>query len=126
MHAVDAENVRDLVRIGDDRRRPQRKHEPSELVDHELRRLEVQVRVDESGNDEASGCVQRLAAPVVADARDDAVDDRDVGIEPLAREDREDLSALDDEVGRLVPAADREPSLEPVHRGQRNPSRAAV
>ena len=50
----------------------------------------------------------------------------DVGVEPFAREDREDLSALDDEVGRLVPASHRETSLEPVHRGQRNPSRAAV
>ena len=59
MHAVDAENVRDLVRIGDDGGRPQRKHEPSELVDHELRRLEVDVRVDEAGHDEAAGCVQR-------------------------------------------------------------------
>ena len=64
VHAVDAENVRDLVRIGDDRRRPQWKHESSELVDHELRRLEVEVRVDESRNDEASGCGQRLGPPV--------------------------------------------------------------
>ena len=35
--AVDAEHVRDLVRVGDDGRRPEREHEARELVDEELR-----------------------------------------------------------------------------------------
>ena len=55
MHPVDAEDVRDLVRIGDDRGRPEREHEPRELVDHELHRLEVHVRVDEAGDDVLPG-----------------------------------------------------------------------
>ena len=48
VHAVGAEHVRDLVRVGDDGRRPERQHEPRELVDEQLRRLEVHVRVDEA------------------------------------------------------------------------------
>jgi hypothetical protein len=45
-----------------------------------------------------------------------AVDHRDVGLEPLAREDGEDPAAADDEVGRLVPARHRQPSCEVGHR----------
>ena len=78
VHAVGAEHVRDLVRVGDDGGRPERQHEPRELVDEQLRRLEVHVRVDEPGHDEAAGGVERLAALVVAEAGDVAVDDRDV------------------------------------------------
>ncbi len=44
-----------------------------------------------------------------------AVGDRDVDVEPLAREDREDPSASHDEVGRLVPARDRQAALELLH-----------
>ena len=44
----DAEHVRDLVRVGDDGRRPERQHEARELVDEQLHRLEVHVRVDEA------------------------------------------------------------------------------
>jgi hypothetical protein len=47
--AVGAEHVRDLVRVGDDGGRAERQHEPRELVDEQLRRLEVHVRVDEAG-----------------------------------------------------------------------------
>ena len=113
MHAVDAEDVRDLVRIGDDRGRPEREHEPRELVDHELHRLEVHVRVDESGNDESARGVERLAALVCPDPGDHAVDDGDVGVQPLAREDRQHAPAAHDEVGGLVAASDRESALQP-------------
>ena len=78
VHAVGAEHVRDLVRVGDDRRRAERQHEPRELVDEQLRRLEVHVRVDEAGHDPAAGRVDRLAPLVVAEPGDEAVDDRDV------------------------------------------------
>ena len=63
VHAVGAEHVRDLVRVGDDGRRAERQHEPRELVDEQLRRLEVHVRVDEAGDDVAAGRVERLARP---------------------------------------------------------------
>ena len=49
--AVGPEHVRELVRVGDDRRRPERQHEAGELVDQELRRLDVDVRVDEARDD---------------------------------------------------------------------------
>ena len=52
--AVRPEHVRDLVRVGDDRRRPERQHQPRELVDEQLHRLEVHVRVDEAGHHEAA------------------------------------------------------------------------
>ena len=45
------------------------------------------------------------------------VDDGDVRVQPLAREDRKDASAADDEVGRLVSACDREAALKGVHEG---------
>ena len=103
-----AEHVRDLVRVGDDGGRPERQHEPGELVDEELRRLEVHVGVDEPRDDEAAGGVERLAAVVVAEPGDRSVDDGDVDVEPLAREDGEHTAATHDEVGRLVAARDRE------------------
>ena len=116
MHAVDAEHVRDLVRVGDDGRRPEREHEPRELVDHQLHRLEVHVRVDEPRDDVAPARVERLASLVLRRARRSTPsDDRDVGLEPLAREDREHAPAADDEIGRLVPTGDCEPALERVH-----------
>ena len=67
------------------------------------------------GNDEAAGRVDDLAALVVADPGDDPVRDRDVGVEPLAREDAEHAPAADDGVGRLVPTGDREPSRQVGH-----------
>ena len=60
------------------------------------------------GHDPAARRVERLAALVVAEAGDPAVDDRDVRLEPLAREDREHPAAADDEVGGLVSARDGE------------------
>ena len=65
MHAVGAEHVRDLVRVGDDGSRAEREHEPRELVRQQLRRLEVHVRVDEARHDETPGRVDDLAAVVV-------------------------------------------------------------
>ncbi len=111
-----AEDVRDLVRVGDDGRRAHRQHEPRELVDEELRRLEVHVRVDEAGDDVRAADVERLRPFVVAQAGDVAVTDSDVHLEPLAREDREHAAALDDEVGRLVPACDCYAAGEVGHR----------
>ncbi len=115
MHAVDAEDVRDLVRVRHDSRRTERKHEPRELVDHELHRLEVHVRVDEPGHDEGTGRVERLVPVVRPDPGDHTVDDRDVRVEPLAGEDRQNASASHDEVCRLVSAGDGETPLELLH-----------
>ena len=83
MDAVDAEHVRDLVRVGDDRGRTEREHEARELVDHELRGLEVHVRVDEPGDDVASRASSDSRPSYVAEPGDDPVGDRDVDLEPL-------------------------------------------
>ena len=110
--AVGAEHVRDLVRVGDDRGGAEREHEPCELVDEQLHRLEVHVRVDEARDDVSARRVDRLAALVRSDAGDRPVHDRDVGLEPLAREDGEHPPAAHDEVGGLVAPGDRESALE--------------
>jgi hypothetical protein len=116
VHAVGAEHVRDLVRIGHDRGRAEREHEPRELVHEQLRRLQVQVCVDEARNDVATRRVHCLAALVLAEPGDPAVHDRHVGLEPLAREDREHAAAAHDEVGGLVSTGDGETAGEVAHR----------
>ena len=58
-------------------------------------------------------------ALVLAEAGHDPVDDRDVDVEPLAREDAEDAARPDHEVGRLVAPRNRQPSLEVTRRHAR-------
>ena len=106
MDAVRPEHVRDLVRVGDHGRRPHRENEARELPGHELRRLQVHMRVHEAGDDVFAARVHDLLPRVLAEAGDVAVADGDLGFEPLAREDGEDLRALDDDVGELVTARD--------------------
>ena len=106
--AVGAEHVRDLVRVGDDRGRAERQHEARELGREQLRGLEMHVRVDEPRHDVGAVRIERLGALVGAEPGDDAVADRDVDVEPFAREDAEDAAAADDEVGRFVAPRDRQ------------------
>ena len=113
---VRPEHVCDLVRIGDDRRRPERQDQPGELVGEQLGRLDVHVRVDQPGDDVAPGGVDLLPPLVRAETGDEAVDDRDVGLEPFAREDGQDSAATHDEISGLVPAGDCETPCERRHR----------
>ncbi len=115
MHAVHAQHVCDLVRIGDDGGRTEGEDEPRELVDHQLHRLEVHVRVDEPGDDVLPARVEHIPALVVAETGDDSVHDRDVDLEPLFREDGEHPTSADDEIGRFVPAGNGEPSAQLLH-----------
>ena len=115
--AVRAEDVRDLVRVGDDGGRAEREDEARELVHEQLRGLQVHVGVDEARDDVLAAGVDDLAAGVLAEAGHEAVADGHVGLEPLAREDGEDLAALDDDVGELVAAGHRESSREFRHAG---------
>ena len=110
--AVGAEHVRNLVRVGHDRGRPERQHEARELGREQLRRLEMHVGVDEPRHDVGAGRIQRLRPFVGAEPGDDAVADRDVNVEPFTREDAEDATAANDEVGRLVPPRDRQPAAQ--------------
>jgi hypothetical protein len=70
------------------------------------------MRVDEAGDDVGAVGVDRLDPVVRAEPRDDAVADRHVDVQPLAREDGEDAAAADDQVGRLVAARDGEAPLQ--------------
>jgi hypothetical protein len=115
---VGPQNVRDLVRIRHHRGRPEREHESRELVHEELRGLQVHVRVDEARDEVAAGELENLGSVVVAEARDEAVRDREVAVEPLAREGREDPGAPDDQVGGLVSAGNCEAALEVRHYGE--------
>ena len=63
----------------------------------------MHVCVDEPGHDVGPVRIERLGALVGAEPGDHAVADRDVDLEPFAREDAEDTAAADDEVGRFVP-----------------------
>jgi hypothetical protein len=119
VHAVRAQHVRDLVRVGDHRGRPERQHESCELVGEHLRRLDVDVRVHESGDDPLAGGVDRLAALVSAEPGDPAVGDRDIRLEPLAGEHREHLAAADHDVCGLVAARDGQTLREECVHGAR-------
>ena len=114
--AVRTEDIRDLMRIGDDGSRSHRQHEARELVDEQLRRLEVHVRVDEARCEVRAADIKRLVPLVFAQAGDVAVADSHVGLEPFAGEDGEDAAALDDEIGGLVSAGDGYAAGEVRHR----------
>ena len=115
MDTVRPEDVRDLVRIGDHRGRAERQHQAGELVDEQLRRLEMHVGVDKPRHEVPAGELKDLAAVVVPDSGDVPVRDREIAVEPLAREDREHLRAADHEVGGLVSAGDGEAAAEVGH-----------
>ena len=116
----DAEHVGDLVRVGGDGGRPVREHRADELVDPQLRRLQMHVGVDEAGRQRGAVDVDRLARVALAPAGDHAVGDRQRGVDPLARGRAEHAPARDQQVGGLVAARHRDRScgrLRPGHRG---------
>jgi len=108
--AVGAEDVGDLVRVGDDRRGAVREDRPRELVDHELGRLDVHVGVDEPRHEVGALDVDALPALVAPETHDVAIDDRHVGVEPLLGEDRQHPPAGQHGVGRLVASCDSHPA----------------
>ena len=99
MNAVRTEHVRDLVRIGDNGRRPEREHEAGELVRQELRRLDVHVRVDEAGHQVGAADVQPVLALVAAEPDHMALPDCHVGVQPFFGEGREDFASGQNQVG---------------------------
>ena len=72
----------------------------------------MHVRVDEPRHDVGAVRIQGLRGLVGAEPGDDAVADRDVDVEPFAREDAEDAAAANDEVGGLVTSRDRQPAAQ--------------
>ena len=108
MRAVGAEHVGQLVRVADDGGRAAGDDDAGELGRQQLGGLDMHVRVDQAGDDEAAAGVHALAALVAADAGDPAAGDRHVAVEPLAREGAEHPPALDHEVRGGVAAGDGE------------------
>ena len=94
------EDVRDLVRVGRDRGGAVGQHAAHELVDPELGRLEVHVGVDEPGCERSTADVDDLDGVARTPPDDDAVADREVGVDPLPGGGHEDAPAGDEEVGR--------------------------
>ncbi len=73
------------------------------------------MRVDEARHDVAPARVQLLGPFVLPEPGDEAVHDRDIGFEPLPREDGENAAAAHDEICGLVSPRNRQPPRELVH-----------
>ena len=105
-----AEDVRDLVRIGGDGGRAVGQHRAHELVDPELRRLEVHVAVDETRSEGRAADVDGVDGVAPTPAGNDAVGDRELGLDPLARVRDEHATAGDEQVRGFVAPGDGEGS----------------
>ena len=79
-----------------------------ELVDPQLRRLEVHVRIDESRSQRGARNFDNLDRLVSPPADDDPVRDREIGLDPLTRAWDKDLAARDEQISRLVSTSDSE------------------
>ena len=127
--AGDAEHVGDLVRVGGDGGRPVREHGADELVDPQLRRLEVHVGVDEPRRQRGPADVDHLERVALAPPGDHAVGDRQRRVDPLARGGAEHPPAADQQVGGLVTPRYRDRSCgrrRPGHReGANHPCAAS-
>jgi hypothetical protein len=107
--AVGAQHVGDFVRVGDHRGCSVREHRPGELVNGQLGRFDVHVRIDEARNNVSTRNVDALAPVIAAESDDVAVFDGYVDIEPFLGEDGEHATAGQHEVGRLITPRDRHP-----------------
>jgi hypothetical protein len=107
--AVGTQDVRDFVRVSDHGRRAVRENSSGELVDGELGRFDVDVGIDEAGNDISPRNVNALATVVAAESDDVTILDGYVDIEPLFGKDGEHATAGQHKVGRLITPRDRHP-----------------
>ncbi len=100
--------------VGDEGRGAARHHDAGELRRREQRAFDVNVRVDEPGQDEAARYVECLRGrPFVgAHPRDAAVRDRDVRRFDARGEDVDDPPSGQHQVGGLVAAGDADPARE--------------
>ena len=69
----------------------------------------MNVGVDEPGHDKCAARVHLLAPAIGPKTRHESVGDRDVRVDPFAREHREHLAAGEHEVGGLVASCHRQP-----------------
>ena len=123
LEAGGAEDVADLVRIADRRRRAARQDAPLELVRRHQRRFAVDVRVDEPRHGDAPAGVDLDCALVALVGADDAVAaHRDVADLERAVGEVEDPRVLDDEVGLGATQPLVDDPLEVATRPRRHPS----
>ena len=98
-----AEHVGDLVRIADRGGDAIGQNAAVELVRGDERAFDMQVRIDETGDDDAAGDVDLGRAGIAAAGADDALPaERDVGGDELAGDEVEEAPALQHDVGRLA------------------------
>ena len=101
---VDARDVGELVRVGEDRGRAVREHRRRVPVRRQHRTLEVHVQVHEPRRDEPPRAVEDgrgvVARPRLVDARDQRADDADVGGPQLTRRDVDHRATREQQVER--------------------------
>ena len=95
----DAADVDQLVRVGDNAARAVRHSKARKRLGREHGALDVDMRIDQTGQEDHTRAVIRLTGDILAaDADDDAVLDGDLPFLRLAREYIEDAGIADDEV----------------------------
>ncbi len=90
------EYVRDLVRVGSHGGGAVGEHAADELVDPQLGRLQVHVRVDEPGGEGGTADVDGVDRVARTPPDHHAVADREVGVDPLTGGGHEDASSRDE------------------------------
>jgi len=118
--AVGAQHVRNLVGIGDDRRRPVGQRRPRQFRGRQHAAFDVEVPVDKAGTDKSARSIDDLASLVPAEADDPSAGNRNVGFEDLLGEDIEDAAAADDEFRRNFPAGRLQAPLKLLQFRHRN------
>ena len=99
LDAFGAEHIGDLVRIADRRGDAERQDAAVELVRGDERGFDVQMRIDEAGDDDAAADVDFLTTFIVAASADDTVArDRDVRDDQFAGDEIEEASPLEHDV----------------------------
>jgi hypothetical protein len=103
LDALGAEHIGDLVRIADDGRHAIGQDAAVKFMRRDQRGFDVQMGIDETGNDDAAGNVDFGATVVVAAGADDALArDGDIRGDELTRHEIEELPALQHDIGRLA------------------------
>ncbi len=107
-HTGDPEHVGHLVRVGGHGRRPQGQDSADELVDPQLRRLQVHVGVDEAGRHRGAVEVDHFDGVPGAPTGHHAIGNGQVGRHPLPGRGRQDPPAAEKQIGRLIAPGDRQ------------------
>ena len=97
--AVGADHIGDFVRVADGCGDAARGDAAVELVGRDQGRFDVEVRVDETGNESQAGDVDHLAPVVVSDPGNAVAGDGNVAGQHLAGDQVKDLTPTEDDIG---------------------------